>query len=48
MYVRRIVLLFLGYAASYILEHEFGANWKNEVKTVFAGDDTTDEDIMRV
>jgi trehalose 6-phosphate phosphatase len=37
-----------GFAAAYVLDHEFGTNWKNEIKTIFAGDDTTDEDIMRV
>jgi trehalose 6-phosphate phosphatase/trehalose 6-phosphate synthase/phosphatase len=37
-----------GKAAEYILKHEFGENWRNEVKTLFAGDDTTDEDIMEL
>lgn len=37
-----------GKAADYILRHEFGENWRNEVKTIFAGDDTTDEDVCEV
>ena len=37
-----------GFAAEYILNHEFGENWRNEIKVIFAGDDTTDEDIMKV
>lgn len=32
----------------YILREEFGNNWSNDVKVIFAGDDTTDEDAMRV
>ncbi|XP_068140255.1 uncharacterized protein [Drosophila tropicalis] len=37
-----------GEAAMYILKQKFGDNWANDVKAVFAGDDTTDEDAMRV
>lgn len=37
-----------GQAALHILQREFGENWPNVVKVVFAGDDTTDEDAMRV
>lgn len=32
----------------YILREEFGHNWAERVKVIFAGDDTTDEDAMRV
>lgn len=35
-----------GKAATYILEAKFGADWPNNVKVIFAGDDTTDEDAM--
>lgn len=38
----------LGEAALYILREEFGDNWPEKVKVIFAGDDTTDEDAMRV
>ncbi|XP_020803616.1 uncharacterized protein LOC110182675 isoform X2 [Drosophila serrata] len=37
-----------GEAALYILKQKFGENWAQEVSVVFAGDDTTDEDAMRV
>lgn len=37
-----------GEAALYILKSKFGADWVQEVLVVFAGDDTTDEDAMRV
>lgn len=37
-----------GFAAEYILEHSFGTNWRNDVKIIFVGDDTTDEDIFGV
>ncbi|XP_031623221.1 trehalose-phosphate phosphatase B-like isoform X2 [Contarinia nasturtii] len=35
-----------GEAALYILRAEFGDDWSNKVKVIFAGDDTTDEDAM--
>lgn len=38
----------VGEAALYILREEFGENWPEKVKVIFAGDDTTDEDAMRV
>lgn len=38
----------VGEAALYILRKEFGDNWAERVKVIFAGDDTTDEDAMRV
>lgn len=37
-----------GEAALYILREEFGNDWPEKVKVVFAGDDTTDEDAMKV
>lgn len=37
-----------GEAALYILREEFGMNWPENVKVIFAGDDTTDEDAMKV
>ncbi|XP_022227832.2 probable trehalose-phosphate phosphatase J [Drosophila obscura] len=37
-----------GEAALYILNKKFGDNWQKDVRVVFAGDDTTDEDAMRV
>lgn len=43
-----LLLFLLGEAAKYILREEFGDNWKENVKVIFAGDDTTDEDAMRV
>ncbi|XP_065357113.1 trehalose-phosphate phosphatase isoform X3 [Calliphora vicina] len=36
-----------GEAAMFILKHTFGDNWADEIKVVFAGDDTTDEDAMK-
>lgn len=41
-------MFLLGEAAKYILRAEFGDNWMENVKVIFAGDDTTDEDAMRV
>lgn len=37
-----------GQAALHMLSREFGDNWPNTVKVIFAGDDTTDEDAMKV
>ncbi|EDV99221.1 probable trehalose-phosphate phosphatase J [Drosophila grimshawi] len=37
-----------GEAALHILKSKFGADWSKEVRVVFAGDDTTDEDAMKV
>lgn len=37
-----------GEAALLILKEEFGDDWTSYVKAVFAGDDTTDEDAMKV
>ena len=42
------VLWHKGKAAEYILNHNFGSNWRNEIKCLFAGDDTTDEDIFEL
>ncbi|XP_018577974.1 probable trehalose-phosphate phosphatase 1 [Anoplophora glabripennis] len=36
-----------GKVALLILNNEYGENWSKNVKVVFAGDDTTDEDAMR-
>lgn len=46
--IKILLLISLGEAAKYILREEFGDNWKENVKVIFAGDDTTDEDAMRV
>lgn len=37
-----------GLAAEYILSHNFGENWRSNVKVLFAGDDTTDEDVFEL
>lgn len=37
-----------GEAALHILRQEYGNDWANKVKVIFAGDDTTDEDAMKV
>lgn len=37
-----------GKAAEYILNHQFGDDWRSKVKVVFAGDDTTDEDVFEL
>lgn len=37
-----------GEAALHILRKEFGKNWADKVRVIFAGDDTTDEDAMQV
>lgn len=37
-----------GEAALHILRQEFGNDWADKVKVIFAGDDTTDEDAMKV
>jgi len=37
-----------GKAAEYILNHNFGSNWREDLKVVFAGDDTTDEDVFEL
>lgn len=45
---RVILHIKIGEAALYILREEFGENWPEKVKVIFAGDDTTDEDAMKV
>lgn len=45
---RAILYIKIGEAALYILREEFGENWPEKVKVIFAGDDTTDEDAMKV
>lgn len=37
-----------GKAAEYILKHNFGEDWRSTVKVLFAGDDTTDEDVFEL
>lgn len=37
-----------GEAALLILKDNFGSDWETHVKVIFAGDDTTDEDAMKV
>lgn len=37
-----------GYAAEYILKHKFGEKWQEKAFVLFMGDDTTDEDVMKV
>ena len=36
-----------GDAAIYILRSAFGVNWSRDIRTIFAGDDLTDEDAMK-
>nr|CAH7729595.1 unnamed protein product [Callosobruchus chinensis] len=36
-----------GKVAVMLLEQKYGKNWEKDVKVVFAGDDTTDEDAMK-
>lgn len=42
------VLWHKGKAAEYILNHTFGDDWRQTIKVLFAGDDTTDEDIFEL
>lgn len=42
------VLWHKGKAAEYILSHNFGDDWRSNVKVLFAGDDTTDEDVFEL
>ncbi|KAG5684051.1 hypothetical protein PVAND_013302 [Polypedilum vanderplanki] len=37
-----------GKAAEYILNHSFGKDWREKIQVVFAGDDTTDEDVFEL
>lgn len=37
-----------GEAALHILREKYGENWSTTAKAIFAGDDTTDEDAMKV
>lgn len=37
-----------GKAAEYILSQNFGASWRESIKVIFAGDDTTDEDVFEL
>lgn len=37
-----------GFAAKYLLERHFGIDWREKVNVVFMGDDSSDEDIMKV
>lgn len=39
---------FSGEASLYILSQVFGDDWDKKIKVIFAGDDTTDEDAMKV
>lgn len=36
-----------GSVALLLLERKYSNTWKNNVKVIFAGDDTTDEDVMK-
>ena len=36
-----------GDAAIYILRSAFGVKWNRDIRTIFAGDDLTDEDAMK-
>lgn len=36
-----------GSVALLLLDKKYGNAWKNNIKVVFAGDDTTDEDAMK-
>lgn len=42
------ILWHKGYAAKYLLNRHFGEDWREKVNVVFMGDDTSDEDIMKV
>lgn len=37
-----------GHASLYILSKTFGLDWSDHVRTIYAGDDKTDEDAMLV
>lgn len=37
-----------GHAAQLILDDAFGTNWQKKVHVLYMGDDTSDEDVMRV
>lgn len=49
MIKKKIIFFFIkGEAALHILREQYGENWSTTVKAIFAGDDTTDEDAMKV
>lgn len=41
-------LFITGEAVKMILEKKFGEDWAKKLKIIYAGDDTTDEDAMKV
>ena len=43
----KIIIMMQGDAAIYILRSAFGVNWSRDIRTIFAGDDLTDEDAMK-
>jgi trehalose-phosphatase len=36
-----------GHAVLWLLDHRYGADWPSNVRALFVGDDTTDEDVFR-
>lgn len=46
--MKMMILIIKGEAALHILREQYGENWSTSVKAIFAGDDTTDEDAMKV
>ena len=42
------VLWHKGKAAEYIMNHNFGNDWRSSKKVLFAGDDQTDEDVFEL
>lgn len=50
LYVKKLLKyrFILGEAALLILKNQFGDDWAKKIKVIFAGDDNTDEDAMRV
>lgn len=48
LYILFVFLVCVGEGAKMILEKHFDADWAKNLKIVYCGDDTTDEDAMKM
>ena len=48
LFIKKNFFLLLGEGAKMILEKQFNADWAKNLKIIYCGDDTTDEDAMKM